>query len=195
MTDVDGRRLRREQNREAVLDALVASFAEGAFQPSTAEIAHRAGLSPRSLFRYFDDVDELSRAAIQRQLESARPLFGVDAKPDEPTDVKIARIVAARLRLFEEIAPAARAGRVCAPTNPVVAAQLREARSLFRNQVRTLFERELKARPWVLPAVDVLLSFESRELLCVEHGLTRARATAALVDALTALLDVEGGPR
>jgi AcrR family transcriptional regulator len=189
----DGRRRRRHQNREAVIDALVASFADGVYQPSTAAIAARAGISPRSLFRYFDDVDDLSRAAIERQLASARPLFAVDASPDDPTATKIRKVVAARLALFEAIAPGARAGRVCAPVNPVVAAQLHESRSLYRDQVRDLFARELRARPTALPAVDVLLSFESRELLCVEQGFTTAEAAAALVDSLAALLD-DGEP-
>ena len=60
--EVDGRRLRRDQNREAVLDALVALFHEGIYQPSTNDIAERAGISPRSVFRYFEDVDDLNRA-------------------------------------------------------------------------------------------------------------------------------------
>ena len=40
--EVDGRRLRREQNREAVLDALAALFSEGVYQPSANDIAERA---------------------------------------------------------------------------------------------------------------------------------------------------------
>jgi AcrR family transcriptional regulator len=188
MSDVDGRRARRHQNREAVVDALVDSYAEGVYQPSTAEVANRAGLSPRSLFRYFDDVNDLTRAAIERQLEQARPLFAIDVDRDAPTSVRIRAAVDARLRLFGVIAPGARAGRVCAPANPVVAAQLHEARTFFRRQLSELFAPELRARPWALPAVDVLLSFEARELLCVEQRLSAAKATAALVDALTALL-------
>ena len=191
--EVDGRRQRRHQNREAVIDALVASYEQGTFQPSTATLAERAGISHRSLFRYFDDVDDLSRAAIERQLASARPLFEVDAAPTDPTAVKIAAVVAGRLRLFAAIAPGARAGRVVAPTNQVVAAELHEARRRFREQVRRLFEPELRTRPHRLDAADVLLSFEARELLCEEQGRTTEEATSVLTDALTALLAPDGG--
>ncbi|MDQ1403321.1 MAG: hypothetical protein QOG03_1637, partial [Actinomycetota bacterium] len=45
--ELDGRRLRREQNRAAVLAALVDLFAEGEYQPNANLIAERAGLSPR----------------------------------------------------------------------------------------------------------------------------------------------------
>ena len=47
----DGRRLRRERNRDAVIEALLDLFGEGNLQPSTDEIAVRSGVSARSLFR------------------------------------------------------------------------------------------------------------------------------------------------
>src|SRR3954468_8682044 len=113
LEEVDGRRLRREQNRAAVLDALTSLFSDGVYQPSTNQIADLAGISPRSLFRYFDDVDDLNHAAIDRQLERARPVLDVGVTADTPTHTKIEHVVEARVRLFETIAPAARAARVC----------------------------------------------------------------------------------
>jgi AcrR family transcriptional regulator len=182
----DGRRLRREQNREAVLDAMAALFEEGHYQPTTGEIAERAGLSLRSLFRYFDDVDDLNHAAIERQLVKARPLLDVGVGPDAPTDEKIRHLVAARV--------AARATRASAHRSRVVAAQLHEGRSFLRHQIERLFATEL-AGPGasLLPAIDALCSFESYELLRHDHGLSRPKTTTALVAALTALLDPSGG--
>jgi AcrR family transcriptional regulator len=187
-TDVDGRRQRRMQNREAVLDALAELFGDGNLQPSTAEIAERAGLSPRSLFRYFDDVDDLNRAVIERQLARARPLLAIDVAPDAPTAEKIATAVKARMRLFETIGPTARAARICAPRHAVIADRVAQGRDFYRSQVRRLFAPELADRPDLLPAVDVLLSFETHELLRGDHGLNRAKATRSLTAALSALL-------
>ena len=185
----DGRRLRREHNREAVLDAMVEMFGEGVYQPSSNEIAERAGLSPRSLFRYFDDVDDLSRAAIDRQLSAARPLLDVGVEPDAPIITRIERFVEARVLLFETIAPAARAARVCSPRRPVIAEQLREARSYYRHQVARLFRRELDRNGMaLLPALDALCSFETYDLLRRDQRLSRAKTVAALVSALVALL-------
>jgi TetR/AcrR family transcriptional regulator, regulator of autoinduction and epiphytic fitness len=189
MTEVDGRRLRREQNRDAVLDALAELFVEGVYQPSSNQIAERAGISPRSLFRYFDDVDDLSRATIERQLARARPLLELDVAPASPTADKIAAVVEARMRLFEATAPAGRAARVCAHRHPVVAQQMHESRSYLRRQLRTLFAPELKgARVALLPAIDALCSFETYQLLRVDQSLSRARTAASLTEALTALL-------
>lgn len=188
MPDADGRRRRRAANRDAVLDALGELFAGGNYEPSGAEIAERAGLSLRSLFRYFDDVDDLYRAAIERALDAARPLLDVGAGPDAPTPVKIERVVAARMRLYDRIEPAARAARVCAHRHAVVAAQIAESRSYLRHQLARLFVPELRERPASLAAVDALLSFESHQLLRHAQRLSRPKTAGALTDALGALL-------
>jgi AcrR family transcriptional regulator len=185
----DGRHLRREQNREAVIDALLALFAAGNYQPSSAEIATRAGLSPRSLFRYFDDVDDLHRAAAARQILLALPLLELDTCPQDPTAVKIERVAHARARLFEHIGPAARALRVSAHRHDVLATELDLNRSFRRDQLRQVFAPELAAATsTVLPAIDVLCSFECYELLRHDQGLSRTDAVGTLIAALTALL-------
>ncbi|HAP77906.1 MAG TPA: TetR/AcrR family transcriptional regulator, partial [Acidimicrobiaceae bacterium] len=43
-------------------------YRSGNFDPSIDEIATRSGVSARSVFRYFDDVDDLANAAIDQQL-------------------------------------------------------------------------------------------------------------------------------
>ena len=187
--DADGRRRRRQQNREAVLAALVELFAEGNYQPGAADVAERAGLSPRSLFRYFDDVDDLHRAAIERHLAGMAPLLVLDVGPGDPLADRIDGIVAQRLRLHEATGPTARVARMAAHRLPVVAAQLAERRSLLRGQVAELFAAELAGeRAALLPAVDALLAFETHELLRGDQRLDRAAATTCLTAALTALL-------
>src|SRR3712207_2660379 len=107
-TAVDGRRLRREHNRDAVIDALLALFAEGCYTPAAADIAERAGISARSLFRYFDDVDDLVRAAIERQLDAIAPYRTLHVDPDATTANKIRALVDARVRMHEAVAATAR---------------------------------------------------------------------------------------
>jgi AcrR family transcriptional regulator len=186
---LDGRRLRRTQNREAVLDALLSLFEEGEYAPSTNEVAERAGISPRSLFRYFDDVDDLHRAVVERELAAVRHLLELPVTPNAPTEEKVRAVVETRLRLHEISAPAARAARLAAHRSPVVAGQIRDARTLLREQVVTLFEHDLPvSRRAVLPAIDALLSFETHDLMRVAHGMSRAETAASLTVSITRLL-------
>ena len=190
---LDGRRLRREQNRDAVVDALVGWFEDGVYEPSSAQIAERAGLSPRSLFRYFDDVDDLNRAAIAQQLATARPLLDPRVGPDDPLRLRVERLVDARTRLYEAITPGARAARITAHRHLLVAQQVADSRAYLRDQIRRLFQRELGGdRAALLPALDALCSFETFELLRDDQKLSRPKVTAALTRALITLLDPTG---
>jgi AcrR family transcriptional regulator len=195
VAQTDGRRLRRAQNREAVLDALVELFDEGEYTPGTTKIAERAGISPRSLFRYFDDVDDLHRAAIERSRLTAAPLTAMDIDPHAPTAQKIVAFVEARVRLHEAVGNAERATRLSAHRHDVIAAQLREGRAFFRSQARDVFAPELADDDGaLLAAVDALTSIETYDLYRTTHRLSRARAIGALVTALTAVLEHEGTP-
>jgi AcrR family transcriptional regulator len=191
VTETDGRRLRREQNRAAVLDALVELFDEGDYTPGTTRIAERAGISPRSLFRYFDDVDDLHLAAIERARTTAAPLAAMDIDPSAPTAEKIDAFVRARVRLHEAVGNAERATRLSAHRHAVIAAQLREGRAFFREQARAVFAPELRAggRETLVPAIDALTSIETYDLFRSTHALSRAKAIDALVAALTTLLE------
>jgi AcrR family transcriptional regulator len=186
----DGRRLRREQNREAVIDALLALFSAGQYQPSSAEIAAAAGLSPRSLFRYFDDIEDLYHAAADRYLRAALPLFQLSVGPQDQLADKIQAVAHSRVRVYERVAETSRALRVGASRNELLAAGMARVRTVLRGQLSELFAPELAGRnEFVLPAVEVLCSFSAYDRLVSESGLSPEAVAATLVAALTALLD------
>ncbi|HEY7917893.1 MAG TPA: TetR/AcrR family transcriptional regulator [Acidimicrobiales bacterium] len=190
---MDGRQRRRARNREAVVDALLDLYRDGNLRPSSEEIAARSGLSPRSLFRYFDDVDDLIRAAIRSQEARALPLVPVAAAPDDHFDVKVAALVDQRLRLFEAVGHAATVSRLRSPFQPLLAAELTQNRKYLRNQLRRLFAPELAGMDEVrvdsaLAAADVLTSFESYQLLVEHRAMPEPQAKRVMADALTVLL-------
>jgi AcrR family transcriptional regulator len=192
----DGRRARRDRNREAVVDALLTLYRSGNLDPSSAEIAEEAGLSPRSVFRYFDDIDDLCRAAIARQQERILPATILAAEPGDPFADRVAALVAARLEVFALMGPVGVVARLKSPFLTIVADELALARSFFRGQIEHLFAVELAAMgpqraASMLAAADLLLSFEAHELLRTDRCLDAAERTTVLTDSLTALLAPE----
>ena len=188
----DGRRIRRDRNRDAVVDAMISLYDEGNLAPSADDISGRAGLSARSLFRYFEDIDDLCRAAITHQLQRVRPTLNVSAEPDDALSVRIAAVVDQRLRMFDAIGSVGHVSRLRAPFQPLVAAELRQARSFLRHQLERCFAAELAAMPEhmstsVLAIADVVCSFEAYQLLRQDQQLSQARAGDALADALSRL--------
>src|SRR5688572_3779614 len=139
----DGRRVRRERNRDAVVDALLSLFRDGELAPSAEDVAARAGLSPRSLFRYFDDVDDLSRAAIARQLERVAPLLAAAPDSSAALDARIASFIELRLRLFDAMGAVGVVSRLRAPFHSAVAAELARGRAHLRQQIKDVFATEL----------------------------------------------------
>ena len=86
---VDGRSAIRDRNRNAVLDAVLDLFSEDNLSPGPEEVALRVGLSVRSVYRYFDDHDSLTRAAIARNIERVTPLFLIPAIGEGDVDGRI----------------------------------------------------------------------------------------------------------
>ncbi len=189
----DGRRLRRSRNRETVVDALLALYSEGNLDPSAADVAERSGLSPRSLFRYFTDVDDLARAAIARQYARLQPLAVVALDRDAPLDVRVKSLAERRVSVFETVGKVGLVARLRAPFEPVIADQLKDIRTQLRTQIKDLFSEELRELgptrgPVALAAIDSLCTFEVYHLWRGDQGLEMAEITALLTDSILAVL-------
>ncbi|CAN5389785.1 hypothetical protein BH23ACT3_BH23ACT3_14390 [soil metagenome] len=192
-TSVDGRRARRQRNREAVVDALLAFYREGELSPSTDQIAARAGLSPRSLFRYFDDVDELCRIAIDHQRDRIQHLVTIDIDPSAALPDRTSTFVHHRVALYEAQSGVGLVARARAPFQPLIADELRRGRALLRQQLAQAFAPELESlgpdlRDRLLAAADVQCSFEAYRLLLDDHGLDRDAIVDVLAGALVRLV-------
>jgi TetR/AcrR family transcriptional regulator of autoinduction and epiphytic fitness len=184
VTVVDGRTLRRERTTTAAVDAALDLLAEGNAEPTAQEVADRSGVSIRSIFRLFDDMETLYAAAVERQAERITPLLEplpATGTPEERIDALVAR----RAALFESIAPVRRSGLRRAPTSPAIAAGLERADRVLRAQVRDLFGL---VDGLVLEAVDAAASFETWDRLRNHQGLSRQKAERAVVLLLHRLL-------
>lgn len=190
---VDGRTARRDRNRDAVLDAVIELFTEGQVELVAADVAERSGVSLRSVYRYFDDLEALARAAIARQTERFAPLAALADDRSGTLDERIDRIIDVRLRLYEAVGATRRAAIQRAASNPILADQLERTRVLLDRQVEALFAPELdalepKVRATVSPALDLLLTFESYDQLRRTRRLSGADTRRVLRATLTRLL-------
>ena len=72
---VDGRRLRSERSRLAIIEAALALQEEGVRVPTAQQISDRAGVGIRSFFRHFEDMETLFEAADEYIRDSYESLF------------------------------------------------------------------------------------------------------------------------
>ena len=169
----DGRHARRDRNREAVVDAVVDLLTEGDPQPTAQTVADRSGVSLRSVFRYFEDLDSLLIAAIAEFKTRHADVIAFDQPPaGTPLDVRIDRWIDGRLQSYPVIARIMIAMYARARTNDQIMEALETERRSTIDVLAVLFEPELRA----LPAA------EQRLALAAVHTATTIESWVNLVD-------------
>jgi AcrR family transcriptional regulator len=189
----DGRLARRDRNRTAVLDAMLALFAEGDLDPTPEQVAGRAGISPRSVYRYFEDREALLRAAISHHLDSVWHLYLFHGIGAGPLDARIDTFATHRVRLYEAIGATARATRMRAATDEILREQLELTRRALREQIEKQFAPELDVMPARVrrarvAAIDAMCELEALDHYRHHRGFSTTQTGALLADALQALL-------
>jgi AcrR family transcriptional regulator len=189
MTDAaDGRNLRRTRNTDVVVGAMLDLLADGNLWPSAADIAARAGLSERSVYRYFDDLDTLAQAAVELQIERADHLFQPLAA-DGTLDVRLDRLVRHRVRMFDQIGGIVHAARLRASLRETIAAALALRQQQLRVQLQELFLEELDGQEDdLLTALEVVTGLDSLHALRIDRKCSAPRTRRIMRRTAEALL-------
>jgi len=183
---VDGRTARRNRNKDAVLDALIALANDGNEEPPIELIAERAGVSYRSVYRYFDDRTDLMLSAIARVMGDLWPIFDVEQLGQGTLDSRIDRLIAVRLDAYRKLAPLTRNAVHRRANEPAVAEGYDRVRDHLRAQLSQQFEPELSEMPAgerkiALAAIDALFQFEALDYLA-RHVDMNDKALAKVLD-------------
>jgi TetR/AcrR family transcriptional regulator, regulator of autoinduction and epiphytic fitness len=190
--ELDGRRARGLRTRTAIIESLLELVADGDITPTAQRIADRAGVSVRSVYQHFTDVEGLFRETAERASEMAEEMT-VDIDPDLELDDRIEEFVAARSTLLEELLPFTRAARLIEPSSDL----LREYRIALekhaRDEVSRVFSSQLAAassaqRRQLVNALDVLTTWSAWEHLR-DAGTSVRAARQVLRSGLLALLE------
>jgi AcrR family transcriptional regulator len=189
----DGRRLRAARNRESVVTAVIDIIREqgGGPIPGAAEVAERAGVSERTVFRHFADLDSLFLAAATKQ----RPILVTyfSQRPDaKELDKRIAAIVRLRAKMYEDIGAVRRVAVRLAEAHDSVHRVVSEANRAGRTQLADVFAVELKQagreRALVLDQLELVTSWSSWDTLRRELQNSPERARKVMSTMMTSAL-------
>ena len=190
---VDGRTARAHRTRDAIVDACVGLVDAGVYRPTAPRIAEEAGVSVRSVFQHFDDLETLFSLVAERAISSLAGLVR-PIDPDLPFAERVELFVHQRAQLLEAVTPIRRAAAVHAPFSPGIQARVAAGHEFLRTEVEAVFGRELDAherdRAVVLSMLDVSASWTSWEQLRTLDG----RDVDGALEVLTALLHAILGP-
>lgn len=183
----DGRLLRGVRTRSSIVQALLDLITDGVPSPTAAQIAENAGVSVRSVFQHFEDLEALYADLVAVQAGRIAPLVA-SLQGGDDTDARIAAVVDQRRELYETITPVRRAIAHRADTSPVLRQRLDDLDAELRRQLERQFHAELATRPGVIESVDLVASFAAWDRLRRIQGLDSGSAADTLRDALTRLL-------
>ena len=187
----DGRVARGERTRAAIATAFLDLVIEGDPRPGGRRIAERAGVSVRSIFQHFEDLESLREEVLRVQTARLRPLVE-DLDTTGDLDQRITALVHQREMLFEFIAPLRRF-MTSVERGPAIEVGIVELGDLLRRQVGDQFRPELAAVPTdrrgpVRAALDALCAYECWDQLRQGQGLTEAGTRRAVTVAVEQLL-------
>ncbi len=171
----DGRRLRAHDSRARIVAAMLELVHGGEVSPSAEQVATRAEVGLRTVFRHFKDMDSLyaeMAGVIEAEL---RTMFFVPFKSGDWRE-RLIELVRRRAAIFERIAPFKRAAQANRHRSPFADAETIRVAAFFRDVLKAQLPPEVARDHLRLEALDLLLSYESWARLRSDQGLTPRRA-------------------
>jgi TetR/AcrR family transcriptional regulator of autoinduction and epiphytic fitness len=183
----DGRTLRAERTRESIIDAHMALILAGDLQPTARRVAERAGVSLRTLWGHFTDLEALFAAAGRKSLEIQ--YAGYRPVPvDQPLADRIDQFCRQRAHMLEVIAGASRAAQIRLPYSPQLRVNRAQHTDRLRAELTELFASEISTDPDLLTALLIATTWPAWMGARDDLGLSVAAATAVMHRTVTALL-------
>jgi len=184
---IDGRIKRGEDNRKRISAAFLELLREDVKSPTAEQVAEKAGVGLRSVFRHFDDMETLFREIAEAIEAEVEPIWNV-AFNGATWQARMGEMIERRVQVFERITPFRIASMIHRHTSRFI--DQRQAR--FAAEQRALLEailplsiRKDAAR---LEALDLALSIDSWLRLRREQNLNVAEAKAVIARLVSALI-------
>ncbi len=191
--EIDGRNARSVRTMQNIAESFLELLEEGQLRPPIRDIAARAGVSERAVFRHFDDVETLFDEVAKKQIESVISRVPDLVAADAPFAERVDSYMARWCRVFEHVTPVRRAANLNEPFSPGIARRHAWARRRRASDFATLFEKELsrmneRDRGDIRDAAAALLSWTTWEHLRTQRKHSIARATAIMTRTTNAIL-------
>jgi len=194
----DGRAARSHRTRRAIINAMRALHAEGDLRPTAPRIAERAGVSLRTVWQQFTDMEALLVESVKRDSEILRSLVR-KIEPDRPLADRIDTFVSQRARVLEEMTPTWRAASMSRPTSAELRSDHGKKLAAGRAELELVFAPEFgklqgKQRDQLVEALHAISIWSFWESLRTDLGLSPLRARELVRNTFAALFTQAGFP-
>ncbi|WP_310497973.1 helix-turn-helix domain-containing protein [Sandarakinorhabdus sp.] len=167
------------RSRDSIIASIMVLVEEGATTPSAEEVAARAGVGLRSVFRHFNDMEslfaEMTMRLTQRYQDSLAPFEATDWRG------QVFEAMERRLKVFEALLPYRRAAQAHRGRSATIRTYHDQLLAMLRQRLeRTVAPAPLAKDAMWVETLDMLLSTEVYERLRFEQALDHERASAVI---------------
>ena len=182
----DGRHERVERGKRAVFEALAELFSEGRYNPPVAEVAARAGVSERTLFRYFDSFNDVIAGMIGYVYPRVAHYFTADP-PEGDLRTRLLALAELRVEFSEKQGVITRTSEALAHEWPAAAMARYGRIELLNQQLRNWIGKDIsRVSDEKLVVLSLLYDIPNMESVSAALG---DKAAATLADAAMAIID------
>jgi AcrR family transcriptional regulator len=185
----DGRLKRSERSRKEIIDAMIVLMNSGMYAPTAQKIADEAGVSIRTLFRHFPEMDMLYREVDEAIKPSYRRHFEKQLMTG-PLEKRIVSAVNSRILTYIETAHVEKATHSLLWRSKFMQENYRRVQTnLRKNLVKALPELK-KLSQESLDVVEAVTSFEFFERLHMHQNLSEKACKKLIINLVCEQLGV-----
>jgi len=186
----DGRKLRSEDSKRRIVSAMLELVREGRIAPTAEEVARRAEVGLRTVFRRFKDMESLyaeMAGEINQRIESIVDEAGTGADWQK----NLRQMVDRRLRVYEIIMPYRVAAEALKFQSTVLLTRHMEIVRDERQRLLALIPREKLDDRLLVEGLEAALSFDMWNQLRNDQRLSAEEAGAVVKRIVSSLLEAD----
>ena len=175
----DGRVRRSERSRTAIVQALLELIGEGSLSPTAQQVAERADVGVRTVFRHFSDMETLF-STMNDQLSAEVDSLIVDKVQSGPYQERVDALVERRMAIFGKLAPYIRSSTLQRWRSAFLQTEHERTTRVMRRDLRRWLPEIESAPSEVADALEMILSFEALNRLRIDQRLSLRRTALVL---------------
>ena len=189
-TKPDGRLQRSERSRRLIVEASQQLIGEGILVPTAQQVADRAGVGIRTLFRHFADMESLY-ATVDNYLRASYEGLFLGGDRAGTLAERVLHAIEARATAYEKLSPLILSTRAQMWRSAVLRKNYARNQRGLRKDLADWLPELLALAPHKREAVEALTSFETWDRLRSMQGLTRKTSIEVIYEMLCLLFAVD----
>jgi|TARA_B110000196_G_C21011801_1_gene598297 AcrR family transcriptional regulator len=183
----DGRRLRSRDSKRKIVTAMLGLVREGRIAPTAEEVAQRANVGLRTVFRHFKDMESLYAEMSVAISEKVAPIID-EALANDDWVSSLQQLVARRARVYEVVMPYRVAADVLKFQSTTLLTHHRQIVSDERKRLLSVLPQTVLDDQALIEALEAILSFDMWNQLRNDQRLSASEANGVVKRIVTSLL-------